>query len=234
MQNSRYLKYAVIVLAGVVVLELFFIVTNILSIKNKYPASVKKNILPLPKITLTPLTPTPTVIHPSNLPPIIPTRKPTIEPTQSSSETTQTKNVQITYYAWGDNDPPNSSQIAYPHNRYPASLHDQAGGIGTYDDPITFATDPNEFAIGTKLYIPYIKKYVIMEDWCAGCVDNWNNEEYHIDIWLNSNDSFTNELNACAHALTRRNTVIEVDPPAGKPVNTSLLFDMKYGSCYTP
>lgn len=47
-----------------------------------------------------------------------------------------------TSYGWNDNSPP-SAQIAYP------GLHKLATeGSGTYNDPITFATDKDEIPIG--------------------------------------------------------------------------------------
>ncbi|GDY30080.1 hypothetical protein [Gandjariella thermophila] len=50
----------------------------------------------------------------------------------------------VTLYGARDNDPPGSSDISYPQ------IHSQAGGTGTYDDPITFATDKDELLDGEQ------------------------------------------------------------------------------------
>jgi hypothetical protein len=58
-----------------------------------------------------------------------------------------------------DNSPPGAS-IAYPV---------QAGGKGTYADPITFTSTTKEIPKGTRIYVPYLKKYLIMENNCVDC-----------------------------------------------------------------
>lgn len=48
-------------------------------------------------------------------------------------------------------------------------------GKGTFDDPNTFATaardagSPAEFAPGTRIYVPEVRKYFVMEDQCYEC-----------------------------------------------------------------
>ncbi|MFI5306855.1 MAG: hypothetical protein ACHQ53_05875, partial [Polyangiales bacterium] len=78
----------------------------------------------------------------------------------------QTIDHLVTFYGWPDNSPPGDG-IAYP------KLHKGASGTGTYADPITFASDPNEWPAGTILYLPYLQRYVIMEDSCADCITDW-------------------------------------------------------------
>jgi hypothetical protein len=60
--------------------------------------------------------------------------------------------VEVTFYGGPDNDPPGSTEIAYPNSRHPA-----AGGTGTYDDPITAASDPRALPPGTLLYDPRLR-----------------------------------------------------------------------------
>jgi hypothetical protein len=122
----------------------------------------------------------------------------------------------VTFYGWPDNDPPGNG-IAYP------GLHKAAGGTGTYADPITFATDPTEWKPGTILYLPYLKRYVIMEDSCAECITDWKTRKYHIDIWLESNGSFDSQVLACENTLTRAKTSVEIDPPPDRPVDATPL-----------
>jgi 3D (Asp-Asp-Asp) domain-containing protein len=136
----------------------------------------------------------------------------------------QTINMYVTFYGWPDNDPPGRA-IAYP------KIHNQAGGTGTYQDPVTFATDPTEFPPGTKVYIPFLKKYGIMEDYCAQCVDDWDNNKYHIDIWLNSNSSFDDQVISCEHYWTKSSIAIQINPPADIPVYSKDIFNTSTGSC---
>src|SRR5438094_683071 len=52
-----------------------------------------------------------------------------------STDSGSTITTLVTFYGWADNDPPGDG-IAYP------TRHTAAGGVGSYDDPITVATDP--------------------------------------------------------------------------------------------
>ncbi|HXT94923.1 MAG TPA: hypothetical protein VN853_01395, partial [Polyangia bacterium] len=98
-----------------------------------------------------------------------------------------TQAVYLTFYGWPDNSPPGGA-IAYPQNGGFPTVHDTAGGTGTYDDPITFATDKAELPVGTRLFAPVLEKYLIMEDDCAECDTDWSSSrKWHIDVWMNSN-----------------------------------------------
>ena len=95
--------------------------------------------------------------------------------------------VYVTFYGWADNSPPGGA-IAYPKSGGFPTVHDVAGGTGTLGDPVTFATDKAEFPAGTILYVPFIEKYVVMEDDCAECDSDWTgSQKRHIDVWMNSN-----------------------------------------------
>ncbi|KAK4506086.1 hypothetical protein PRZ48_004051 [Zasmidium cellare] len=93
---------------------------------------------------------------------------------------TTVNNVQHTFYGFPDNDPP-SADIAYDCGR-----GNKAGGKGTYADPRTFASAPGEFNKCEIIWDPYTEKYLIFEDTCAQCESDWNNGQYHIDIWTGS------------------------------------------------
>jgi hypothetical protein len=136
------------------------------------------------------------------------------------------KSLYVTFYGWPDNSPPGAG-IEYP------GLHKQAGGTGTYADPITFATDAKEFAPGTILYVPFIQKYVIMEDGCAECSSDWSSGKWHIDIWMNTNGSNTSQEISCEDSWTRSSTQIEINPPPNRPVTTAPLFDTTTAVCRT-
>jgi hypothetical protein len=122
--------------------------------------------------------------------------------------------LNITSYGFNDNDDGNgnfgTAQIAYP------IIHSIATeGSGTADDPITFATDANEFAPGTIIYVPYLQKFFIMEDGCVECTADWQNGIYHIDLWMGPNDVPQPEpaLDDCEGSITRTDVVyVNPDP----------------------
>lgn len=144
-----------------------------------------------------------------------------------------TLNQSITFYGWNDNDPPGAG-IAYPSSSYP-TVHNGAGGSGTYNDPISLASDPNEWPIGTKMYLPYLKKYAVMEDLCTACQDDWQTKKlHHIDVWMNSNGSFVDALYSCEDFWTRDSESAEINPPSDREVDTTPLFDPLSGKCSTP
>ncbi len=142
----------------------------------------------------------------------------------------------MTFYGWPDNSPPGGA-IAYPKNDgknggFPTA-HNTAGGTGSYADPITFATDKAEFPVGTVLFAPVIEKYLVMEDDCAECDTDWSSsQKWHIDVWMNSNG--TDDSNAvldCEDQWTKSTTVVEVNPPPGRPATAPPLFDTTTNVC---
>jgi hypothetical protein len=125
----------------------------------------------------------------------------------------------VTFYGWPDNDPPGDA-ISYP------GLHQVAGGTGTYADPITIATDAQEITPGTRVYVPSLQKYFIMEDECAECVSDWNNKrEYHIDLWVGGGGVKVSTVLAQENKLTRTAPVV-VNPPGNEPVNKVPLLNV--------
>jgi 3D (Asp-Asp-Asp) domain-containing protein len=143
----------------------------------------------------------------------------------------QTTEQYMTFYTWLDNDPPGNA-IAYPHSSFPRTVHETAGGIGTYADPITVASDPTGWAIGTRMYAPFLRKYLVMEDWCEGCVRNWRqSHKHHIDVWMNSNPATGEAVHECAYRWTQERTPIEINPPRNRSVDTRPLFDTATNSC---
>jgi 3D (Asp-Asp-Asp) domain-containing protein len=150
------------------------------------------------------------------------------------AEAGTTMSVYVTFYGWADNSPPGGA-IAYPKTGGFATFHDAAGGTGTLADPITYATDKAEFPVGTILYVPFIEKYVVMEDDCVECDSDWSgSRKRHIDIWMNSNAAEDeNSLLQCEDAWTRSATNVEVNPPADRPVTTAPLFVPSTNTCRT-
>ncbi len=125
----------------------------------------------------------------------------------------------MTFYAAYDNDPAGSTEIAYPQ------LHDEAGGLGTHADPLTFATHRDEIAPGTRIYVPTVRKYFLMEDSCEACENEWEADRTrHIDLWAGA--ATDAGVLACEEALTPPGPVtVELDPPPGRPVDTTPFYE---------
>lgn len=70
----------------------------------------------------------------------------------------------VTFYGWPDNSPPGAGVA---HNC--GGRNYKAGGIGTYDDPVTIATAPGELKTCEIVYLPFLTKYGRYEDDCEQC-----------------------------------------------------------------
>jgi len=118
-----------------------------------------------------------------------------------------------TGYTYWDNSPPGSAQIARPQ------IHDRAGGVGTWKDPITVAVQPGRFAFGTRFYLPELKKYFIVEDLCGACNDGRNGGAYTLDLWVDGSHLSSGGAASCASRVTRVQPAIE-DPRSSLPVDS--------------
>ena len=147
-----------------------------------------------------------------------PSATPTPSPKQAP--TGRMWSVFVTFYGAADNDPPGSTEIAHPNDR-----HQEAGGSGTYADPLSLAADPRAIPVGTRVYYPPLRKYFVMEDDCAQCITDWrSSRKPHIDLW--TGDFQGSALLACENALTPDGLVaVEVNPPPGRPVDPRPLFN---------
>lgn len=145
----------------------------------------------------------------------------------------------MTLYGYADNSPP-GTDIAHP------CTHSQAGGTGTYADPITFATDIAELGWCQIIYVPYMQRYFIHEDECSQCDTTWNSLHlYRFDMWAGGDTSSLTQpgrsaLLGCESTWTRGNSptdpnnpTIEVDPPSNLPVVTTPIFTPPT-TCWTP
>jgi hypothetical protein len=146
----------------------------------------------------------------------------------------------LTGYAWPDNTPPGSA-ISHP------VIHQEAGGTGTYADPITIAighsyingVDIMDYPAGTRFYMPYLRKYFIAEDTC-GDGDTPQNVPCHnlhmegneapagaqawFDLWVGGVGSSQQVVLACEDAVTGLHTVI-MKPSANYLVNPGAVYD---------
>lgn len=136
----------------------------------------------------------------------------------------------MTLYGFVDNSPPGPI-IAHP------CIHPEAGGTGTYADPITFATDVNESPWCQIIYVPYMKRYFVHEDECSECDRDWQkSHKYRFDMWAGGDNRSRRKperraLLRCESTWTRgdsikdlHNPIITVDPPPGLPVTTTPIF----------
>jgi len=165
-----------------------------------------------------PPTPTAAPAAPRTTLPPPPSATPTPSPKQAPPG--RMWSVFVTFYGAADNDPPGSTEIAHPNDR-----HQEAGGSGTYADPLSLAADPRAIPVGTRVYYPPLRKYFVMEDDCAQCITDWRSSRRpHIDLW--TGDFQGSALLACENALTPDGLVaVEVNPPPGRPVDPRPLFN---------
>ncbi|MFF7361463.1 cysteine/serine endopeptidase inhibitor [Streptomyces sp. NPDC008125] len=146
-------------------------------------------------------------------------------------------NAFTTGYTWFDNTPRGSAQISAP------VIHDQAGGTGTWEDPITLAVghtveggkDTLDYPAGTRFYMPKVRRYFIVEDACGDGGSPQNGPCHSLDTapegattWLDmylgggdgDSDSAAHD---CADRLTGLTTVVQ-DPADDLPVTEGALF----------
>ena len=149
-----------------------------------------------------------------------PTAAATPSPAPTQAPAGRMWSVVVTFYGAADNDPPGSTEIAHPNDH-----HQEAGGTGTYADPLSLAADPRAIQVGTRVYYPQLRKYFVMEDDCAQCIADWRSSRTpHIDLW--TGDYQGSALLACENALTPDGRVaVEVNPPPGRPVDPRPLFN---------
>jgi hypothetical protein len=124
-------------------------------------------------------------------------------------------NAYITAYSWQDNTPPGSPAISNP------VLHKQAGGTGTYQDPVTIAVghstatghDVLDFPAGTRIYLPDVRRYFIVEDTCGDgptpqdgpCHTGARaqaNASMWIDMWIGGDGQDASFVSDCARKVT--------------------------------
>ncbi|WP_225728262.1 MULTISPECIES: hypothetical protein [unclassified Nocardia] len=135
----------------------------------------------------------------------------------------QTINSYVTSYGYNDNDDGNghygTAVISYPQ------IHQQATeDLGTYDRPSTFATDKDEFAPGTIIYVANVRKYFIMEDGCVECSGDWKQHKYRVDLWMGPASMQPEPaLDNCEASITGNFDII-VNPDPGLPVDTNPMF----------
>jgi hypothetical protein len=142
---------------------------------------------------------------------VTPTGSSTPPPTGTDGPT---KTGFVTGYSYYDNDPPGTSAIAYESvmpNRT------GAGGSGTFTDPITAAVPSGTLAPGTKVYVPHVKRYFIVEDECATSHSAPNGCTADLDLWVDGRTAGEASSDACMARITGDYQYI-VNPASGKAV----------------
>ncbi|KKK26896.1 hypothetical protein ARAM_001236 [Aspergillus rambellii] len=121
-----------------------------------------------------------------------------------------------------------------------------AGGTGTFQDPVTFASAPGEFRQCEVIYSPYLRKYLRLEDSCPECDGEWFHRIRHVAVWVGSNQfgGGDDELD-CEDRLTpppqsqavirhpRQNLTVDVTPLFVPGVNSMCNVNHVYPS-YVP
>jgi hypothetical protein len=143
---------------------------------------------------------------------------------EGDNGTPATVSATTTFYGWWDNSPPGGA-IAHP------VIHATAGGVGSFCDPTTFATEPTKaenkkIPYGTRIYIPFLEKYFIREDDCTnsgpasgsgsnGCSGLW------FDNWIGGNaKTKKSALFACEDDVTPNGKVdVILHPNNAEPVD---------------
>jgi len=127
--------------------------------------------------------------------------------------------IWLTGYSWQDNTPPGSSTVGEP------VLHQQAGGQGTFQDPITVAVPGHQGAMawqpGTKFYLPSVQRYVIVED--SGAAKQPAGTDTHLDMWIDGQDGTKQATDDCENTFTGR-VPAQVNPPDNLPVMAGPIF----------
>ena len=139
-------------------------------------------------------------------------------PPPSSSCTGVPEYVRMTGYSYGDNDPPNSDALAYPDARYPNAMET----AGKMEFPTVIAVNTNsDLEPGAIIYIPKLRKYAIVKDFCAGC------GAAAVDVWMGPSSNGGAAAIACMNRITADNVQILKEPSPDCPVNTIPMFDGK-------
>lgn len=145
----------------------------------------------------------------------------------------RTVTAYLTGYSYWDNTPPGSAGISHP------VVHEEAGGTGTYADPVTVAVghtiigdrDELDWPAGTRFYVPSLRRYLVVEDTCGDgprpqdgpCHAGYpRGASTWLDVWVGGAGAPRSRSDACMRAITQVTRVI-VDPEPGHPVSAGEL-----------
>jgi len=132
----------------------------------------------------------------------------------------------VTFYGFDDNDDGNPAHVGTAIISH-AAIHGFADeDLGTYERPGTLAADINFVPPGTKVYVPALERYYVMEDTCVECSEDWSHSRPHVDLYVSGTGP---ELAACQDRLTMESTEIIIDPSPDLPVRPGSACDSGVG-----
>jgi hypothetical protein len=115
----------------------------------------------------------------------------------------------VTFYGFDDNDDGNPTHLGTDVISH-AAVHDSANeDLGTYERPGTLAADVGFLSPGTKVYVPALERYYVMEDTCRECSEDWLQNKPHIDLYVSGTGP---ELVACQERLTMESQNLHRSP----------------------
>ena len=132
----------------------------------------------------------------------------------------------VTFYGFDDNDDGHPTHLGTGIISH-ATIHGFANeDLGTYERPGTLATDASFLTPGTKVYVPELERYYVMEDTCVECSEDWSQNKPHVDLYVAGTG---HQLAACEDRLTMDNTEIIIDPPSNLPVKAGSACNAGFG-----
>jgi len=84
------------------------------------------------------------------------------------------------------------------------------------------AADRQFLSPGTKVYVPAVHRYYVVEDTCVECSEDWIRKKPHIDLYVSGSGE---KLAECEDRLTMQAAKIIVSPPPGLPVKEGSACD---------
>lgn len=139
----------------------------------------------------------------------------------------------LTGYSYWDNTPNKSATIAMP------VIHRLAGGIGTFEDPVTIAVGHSiidgkriiDYPAGTLFYIPMLRKYTIVEDLCGDgsrpqdgpCHTGYKGYPW-VDIYVDGENSSPVAAQKCMEKISGVQNII-MNPKPGRLVSQGALTE---------
>ncbi len=148
------------------------------------------------------------------------------QPVTVSLDQEQVFTAYITGYSYWDNTPRGSVAIARP------VIHRGAGGVGTYDDPVTIAVGHTiigqrqtlDYPAGTRFYLARLQKYAIVEDVCGdghqpqnGPCHSGHQGNPWLDIYVDGRRAGEAAADSCMRRITGLQQ-LRINPRRGYPV----------------
>lgn len=137
------------------------------------------------------------------------------DPAEADDE--QTITVWMTGYSFQDNRGGNNARICC------GVVHREAGGAGTFDDPITVAVPGRDgrgmqTPAGIRFYAPDLRRYLIVEDSGASASSG-----VHLDVYVGGEGLPRSASERCMNQITSGSVRVVKNPRPGYPVTVGPL-----------